>query len=190
VTDATPARVAVAILSHIVDVNGRPVSFLLVGDGLPPDGDDVPIDDALLRRTLNARQLADGSAYLTLYASLDAPLRDGLRAIAAAASTRGLGVWGQDASARFVLSDQDSIGPSGRLILPKLFRRCTDYLRTRTLGETLPHWLRTHGGPTRPEDDAVSVAGQPLVRLSDLVEQRGSTISFSADLLDLVFEEK
>jgi hypothetical protein len=108
VTDATPPRIAAAILSHIVDVNGRPVSFLLVGDGLPPDGADVPIDDALLLRTLNARQL-------------------------------------------------------------------------------LPDWLRAHG-PT--EDDELSVSGGPLVHLSDLVEQDGDEIAFTAALLDLVFEEK
>jgi hypothetical protein len=184
---ATPERIAAAILSHIVDVNGRPVSFLLVGDALPPDGGDVPIDDALLQRTLNAELLADGSAYLTVYASLDEPLRTGLRTIAAAADDRGLGVWPLDASAAFTLATQASIGPGGALILPKLFRRCTDYLRTRTAGETLPDWLRA-----RPdtEDDEVSVAGGPLVRLSDLVEQRGDEIALTAPLLDLVFQER
>jgi len=184
---ATPARVPAAILSHIVDVNGRPVSFLLVGDSLPADGADVPIDDALLRRTLNAALLADGSAYLTLYASLDEPLRAGLRAIAATADEGALGVWPHDASAGFTLTTQASIGPGGALILPKLFRRCSDYLRTRTSGETLPDWLRA-----RPdtEDDQVSVAGGPLVRLSDLVEQHGDEIAFTAPLLDLVFVER
>jgi hypothetical protein len=185
VTDATPPRIAAAILSHIVDVNGRPVSFLLVGDSLPPDAADVQIDEALLRQTLNAQLLADGSAYLTLYASLDPPLRDGLRAIAVSAGR--LGVWARDASARFTLAGQDSIGPAGALILPKLFRRCTDYLRTRLAGETLPDWLRA-----RPdtEDDQLSVAEGPLVRLSELVTQRGDELSFSAGLLDLVFEER
>jgi hypothetical protein len=184
---ATPPRVPAAILSHIVDVNGRPVSFLLVGDSLPADGADVPIDDALLRRTLNAALLADGSAYLTLYASLDEPLRAGLRAIAATADEGALGVWPHDASAGFTLTTQASIGPGGALILPKLFRRCSDYLRTRTSGETLPDWLRA-----RPdtEDDQVSVAGGPLVRLSDLVEQHGDEIAFTAPLLDLVFVER
>jgi hypothetical protein len=187
VTDAMPPRLAAAILSHIVDVNGRPVSFLLVGDDLPPDGSDVEIDAALLRRTLNAALLADGSAYLTLYASLGEPLRDGLRAIATEARARRLGVWAPDTTARFTLADQDSIGPGGQLILPKLFRRCTDHLRTRMPGETLPDWLRARGAA---EDDELSVGGGSLVHLSDLVEQRGEAISFIADLLELVFEEK
>jgi hypothetical protein len=187
VVAATPARVPAAILSHIVDVNGRPVSFLLVGESLPADGADVTIDEALLHRTLNAALLADGSAYLTLYASLDDSLRAGLRAIAAGAHDGGLGVWPRDASAGFTLTAQASIGPHGALILPKLFRRCSDYLRTRKPRETLPDWLRA-----RPdtEDDQVSVAGGPLVRLSDLIEQRGDDIAFTAPLLDLVFQER
>jgi hypothetical protein len=184
---ATPERIPAAILSHIVDVNGRPVSFLLVGDSLPADGADVPIDPSLLQRTLNAALLADGSAYLTLYASLDESLRAGLRAIAATADDGALGVWPHDASAGFTLTTQASIGPDGALILPKLFRRCSDYLRTRTSGETLPDWLRA-----RPdtEDDEVSVAGGPLVHLSDLIEQHGDEIALTAPLLDLVFVER
>jgi hypothetical protein len=75
-------------------------------------------------------------------------------------------------------------------VLPKLFRRCTDYLRTRTPAETLVHWLRTSGDPDRPEDDAVVIGGRVTVRLSDLIEQRNDEIAFTADLLDLVFVEK
>jgi hypothetical protein len=190
VTAATPARIRAAVLSHIVDVDGRPVSFLLVGSDLPADGADVELDEPLVQRTLNARMLADGSAYLTLYASLEAPVRALLRAISDGARRRGQGVWPIDASARFRLGDQASIGPSGQLLLPKLFRRSTDYLRTRGAAETLPDWLRTHGGPGRPEDDRLRLRGGPLRHLSDLVVQQGNHISLQADLLDIVFEEK
>ena len=50
-----------------------------------------------------------------------------------AAQAAGLGIWPLDkTTSGFALSSQDSIGPNGTLILPKLFRRCTDYLRSRT----------------------------------------------------------
>lgn len=191
VVEATPAERPAAVLAQMADANGRPVVLLLTGDDdLPADGAYVGIDDALLARTANAALLADGSAYLTLYESAAPPLRAALRELAAEAQGARRGVWAIDDTSVFTLVDQESIGPDGALILPKLFRRGSDYLRTRTPGETLVHWLQTHGDPLRPEDDAVVVGGRVTVRLSTLIEQRGDEIAFSADVLDLVFVEK
>jgi endonuclease YncB( thermonuclease family) len=189
VVSATPERRPAAVLSELVDANGRPVSILLADEDLP-DGDYVEVDDDVLRRSANTALLADGSAYLTLYDSCAPPIRAAFRATAADARERRLGVWPEDRSAGFELVDQDSIGPDGQLVLPKLFRRCSDYLRTRAPDETLPDWLRTHGPPERPEDDQVIVGGAVETRLSELVEQRGTSIAFPVDLLDIVFVEK
>lgn len=190
VISAKPAERPAAALAQMADANGRPVALLLTDGKLPADGSYVAVDDALLGRTINAALLADGSAYLTLYDSAAPPLRAALRALAREARDAKLGVWAADATAAFALRDQESIGPEGELVLPKLFRRCTDYLRTRTRGETLVHWLQTHGDRTRPEDDLVVIGGRVTVRLSSLIEQRREEIAFSADLLDLVFVEK
>lgn len=192
VTSARPDRVPAAALTQLADANGRPVSFLLKGDDLPPDGTWVSLeDDGLLERSLNHALLEDGSAYLTLYDSLAPALRRRLRATAADAREADRGVWARDATAEFELIDQESIGPEGQLILPKLYRRCTDYLETRSSArETLPQWLRATGDDARPEDDRVLVAGGIQTRLSELVEQRNRSIAFSADPLDLVFIEK
>jgi endonuclease YncB( thermonuclease family) len=189
VVAATPERRPAAILSELADANGRPVSILLVDEDLP-DGEYVEVDDDTLRRSANTALLADGSAYLTLYDSCAPPIRAAFRDTAAAARERRLGVWPEDRTAAFELVDQDSIGPEGQLVLPKLFRRCSDYLRTRTQDETLPDWLRTHGPPERPEDDRVIVGGSTQTRLSELVEQRGTSIRFPVDLLNIVFVEK
>ena len=189
VTSARPDRIPAAALSLLADANGRPVCFLLVGDDLPADGAYAGLDGALLERTLNHALLADGSAYLTLYDALAPVLRRALRAVAADALAARRGVWARDRTAEFELAGQESIGPEGALILPKLFRRCTDYLETRQGRETLRHWLRTTGDETRPEDDRVLV-GRIETRLSELVEQRNRTIAFAADPLDLVFVEK
>jgi endonuclease YncB( thermonuclease family) len=189
VVSATPERRPATILSELVDPNGRPVSILLVDEELP-DGEYVEVEEELLGRSANTALLADGSAYLTLYDSCAPPIRAAFRATAADAREGLLGVWGRDETAAFELVDQDSIGPEGQLVLPKLFRRCSDYLRTRTPGETLRDWLRTHGPPERPEDDQVIVGGNVQTRLSELVEQRGTSIEFPVDLLDIVFVEK
>lgn len=190
VTSARPdAGVPAAVLSRLADANGRPVCFVLTGKSrdLPPDGDWVPVQPA---GTLNQALLEDGSAYLTLYDSLAPPLRRQLRATARAARDAGRGVHARDATQEFTLRRQADIGPEGQLVLPKLYRRCTDYLETRTRGQTLPDWLRTTGDADRPEDDRVIVGGRIRTRLSELVEQRNATIAFSADPLDLVFIEK
>ena len=187
---ASPKQRPAAVLAQMADANGRPVALLITDGALPEDGSYVGVDDALLERTVNAALLADGSAYLTLYESAAPPLRAALRAVAVQARDKGLGVWAADATAAFELRDQGSIGPEGELVLPKLFRRCSDYLRTRARGETLVHWLQTHGDPGRPEDDLVVIGGRTAVRLSTLVEQRRNEIAFMADLLDLVFVEK
>jgi endonuclease YncB( thermonuclease family) len=189
VVAATPERRPAAILSELVDANGRPVSVLVVDEALP-DGEYVEVDEDTLRRSTNTALLADGSAYLTLYDSCAPPLRAVFRDIAARARERGLGVWGRDETAAFELVNQDSIGPDGQLVLPKLFRRCSDYLRTRMADETLRDWLRTHGPPERPEDDRVIVGGRRQTRLSEIVEQGGISIEFPVDLLDIVFVEK
>ena len=196
VQSAEPATRPATILTKGVDPNGRPIAYLLAGD----DGADLrdgawsELEPALLDRTLNARSLAAGLSYLTLYTSTPAAHRTRLRRIAGQARDAGKGVWAVDETAMFKLADQASISPpNGALILPKLFRRCTDYLKDRADGfrGTLPDWLvSVSGSGTRSENDQVLVGGRSEVPLSSLVKQLNDSISFTADLLDIVFVEK
>jgi hypothetical protein len=92
-----------------------------------------------------------------------------------------------------VLADQASIGPEGQLILPKLFRRCTDYLKAVDKGfvGNLADWLLASSAtPSRNENDQVLLRDTTEVHLSDLLQQRNQHIAFQADLLDLTFVEK
>jgi len=196
VQSATPTTIPATILSKGVDPNGRPIAYVLTGDdgdGLR-DGAWVQLETARLDRTANARSLAAGLSYLTLYTSTPAPHRTRLRKIASDAREAGKGVWGVDETAMFRLVDQASISPpNGVLILPKLFRRCTDYLKDRQDGfrGTLPDWLvEVSASGSRPEDDQVLVGGRAEVRLSSLVKQLNDRIGFAPDLLDIVFVEK
>ncbi len=121
-----------------------------------------------------------------------APHRELLGAIAQTARSHKLGVWGRDKTAHFTLTAQSSIGPAGELILPKLFRRCTDYLKARQKGfkGTLAEWLiSTQGKGAQDQDDEVWVGGKK-VRLSSLLAQQGGTLRFLADVARLVFVEK
>lgn len=102
------------------------------------------------------------------------------------------GVWELDATSEFVLEDQGSISPGGQLILPKLFRRYTDYLKTVNKGfkGNLVDWLIWVSAGSRNENDRVVVSNYLEVDFSSLIEQRNKKIVFKADLLDIMFVEK
>ncbi len=193
VTASDPDRIPGAILSTAAETNGRPVSYVVLDAKQLNDGRWVEVNDALLKQTLNFRLLEEGLAYYTAYTSAPMSHREFLREVASKAQDKKLGVWGEDRTSEFTLNDQDSISPpDGQLILPKLFRRCTDYLKA--VGEgfrgNLGDWLLSTEGTSRPENDRVVVGDTMELKLSDLLEQRNNRIAFQADLLDIVFVEK
>lgn len=92
---------------------------------------------------------------------------------AAEARTTKLGIWNRDATADFSLADQASIGPDGQLILPKLFRRCTDYLKAVDKGfiGNLGDWLLASSAtPSRDENDRVLIRDTTEVHLTRIRE--------------------
>jgi Staphylococcal nuclease homologue len=195
VEDATPAHISGVILSKAADVHGRPISYaMLEGQGsYLRDGEWIRVDQALLEKTLNFRLLREGVAYYLAYTSLPFEHRQHLRQVATAARDAERGVWKLDMTSDFLLESQESIGPDGQLIFPKLFRRCTDYLKAVKEGfrGNLQDWLiATSQQVSRDENDRIIVSNHVEVNLSDLLDQRNRHIVFQADLLDIVFVEK
>jgi endonuclease YncB( thermonuclease family) len=193
VTSSSPDTVRAVIYTKASDPNGRPISYLHVGGGRQPqNGSWANVTTAVLDRTVNAHAMAAGLAYPTFYSSTPEEHVTHLRELAAAAREEKAGVWAVDQSALFQLVDQDSIGPHGQLILPKLFRRATDYLKDVAGGfrGNLADWLKANNAGSRKEDDLVVLPGGVEVTLSSLLEQRNSFVAFSPDLLDIVFVEK
>jgi Staphylococcal nuclease homologue len=197
VVSASPDTMPAVILSTAADPYGRPIAYVLVeessrGKGLD-DGTWTLVDEALLARTLNARLLTEGVAYPTFYTSTPQPHRVQLGKLAAEARAAGRGVWAVDDTSEFQLVDQSSIGPGGQLILPKLFRRATDYLKDVAEGfrGNLTDWLLANAStPSRTENDLVVVDDRIEVPLSSLLLQRNDRVRFQADLLHVVFVEK
>lgn len=203
VKSSQPKSVPGVILTQAAETNGRPISYVLLAEAAKSleDGDWVRVDQDLLTQTLNHQLLAEGLAYYTVYTSTPQEHRDLLRQVAATARDKALGVWELETSENFVLNDQDSIGPEGQLILPKLFRRCTEYLKDttpdlenadRAFRQTLKQWLLDH---PRENDqvlllDSVETMPSVEVQLSDLIRQSNRNIFFQPDLLDLMFVEK
>ena len=119
--------------------------------------------------------------------------RQFFREVAKSARDDQKGVWAIDTTSEFMLENQESVGPDGQCILPKLFRRCTDYLKDVNKGfkGNLADWLLwISESKSRNENDHVLINDSIEVLLSELLDQRNRTIVFQADLLDIVFVEK
>lgn len=191
VTTADPDRVPALIAAKLVETHGRPVAYLFPRPRAidPPlmwaDGDAVTLDAAALAFSTNEHMVTSGRAYTTLYTSTPPALREHFTDLARKARGTAGSVWAADRTARFELTDRASIEEQ-QLLLPKLFRRATDYLtaREKGLATSFRAWLTD-----ADENDEVDVHGQRTT-LADLITENGTTIELTADLLDLVFVEK
>ena len=174
-----------AVLADRSDAAGSLVAVLLVGDDLPPDGEQVPAEPALVERSVNAAVLQAGMAYLDLHEATPPDVREPLHEAARFAREAGGGLWRIDASAEFALEDLGSLTvPLGQLVLPTLFRRCAELLRDpAAAGATLPEWLRAH-----PERDPLVLERRAVapLPLSELVEHEGDVVRLTTSPVALV----
>ncbi len=195
VLSSSPESIPGYILTKGVDANGRPICYVL------PETDDFNLSQtrwhfvgrSILQRTLNWFLLEQGYAYYTAYTSTPALHRRLLGKIAGNARAKNLGIWQTDDTQLFVLEDQNSIGPEGNLILPKLFRRCIDYLKAVEKGfiGELVDWLQENSSGSRNENDLVLIDGiEGPVPLSSLLAQYNNRIRLEVDLLSMTFLEK
>jgi endonuclease YncB( thermonuclease family) len=195
VKSAEPESIPGFILSQAAEANGRPVAYALLetqADQLQ-DGQWAHVDQAMLEKTLNHLLLSTGMAYYTVYTSMPYLHRKHLAQIAFAARENKKGVWAIDATSYFELVDDSSISPEGQLILPKLFRRATDYLKDVAKGfqGNLSDWIIwVSQQSSRNENDLVVLHNTTEVRLSELLLQQNKNVAFQADLLDIMFVEK
>jgi endonuclease YncB( thermonuclease family) len=193
VVSASPDAIRAVIYTKAADPNGRAIAYLHVTGGRrPADGAWTHVTNAVLDHTLNAQAVSAGIAYPTFYTSTPAPHVRHLRDLARGAREDKTGVWAVDQTPLFQLVDHSSIGPEGQLILPKLFRRATDYLKDAAKGFTgnLPDWLIANNTGTRHEDDMVVLPHGVEAPLSTLLEQRNNWLAFTPDLLSIAFVEK
>jgi endonuclease YncB( thermonuclease family) len=193
VTSSEPEYVRGAIFSKQAETNGRPVSYLILEKdfldlNLKP-GDWNYISEAILQKTLNYKIIKSGFAYYISYSSMPKAHCKFFRSSALVAQSNNLGVWKFDCTNEFILEKQESIDEKGQLIFPKLFRRCTDYLKwrdTKNFKGDLKDWLLAQSR----ENDKLILNDLIELSLSDLIQQKNRRIIFQANLMDVVFLEK
>jgi endonuclease YncB( thermonuclease family) len=128
VTSATPDETPGYILTRFADKYGRPVSLAFAGEADQADLSAVYVTIDLLRQSVNHRLLAEGLVYPTFYSQLYPDLRAELTAASQAARTAGGGIWAGDATTGGATVTTEADLDERIVILPKLFRRLTDYL--------------------------------------------------------------
>jgi hypothetical protein len=118
------------ILSRSVEKNRRPVAFVFAGDPPEADGADVFLDVPRLGQSYNQAALQSGLAYATYYTGLFSDLRNAVTAAVNTARQNNRGVYAADATNAGV--DGSSLTPitDQSPIMPKLFRRLSDYIVT------------------------------------------------------------
>jgi len=194
VDSATPKTIPGAILTAAAEANGRPIAYLLPAEEAKTleNGEWVKVTKVYLQRTLNYQLIQEGMAYYTVYTSTPLSHRESFQKAAREARQDKRGLWKEDRTREFVLDSQADLSPpEGQLILPKLFRRCTDYLKAVESGfrGNLQEWLVANENNSRSENDRV-IVGNIELKLSDLIRQNNNRIVFQADILDLTFLEK
>jgi hypothetical protein len=118
------------VLAKRFEGNGRPVCFVFAGEAGQMDGEEVFLDAAMLRTSVNYLQTKAGFSYPLFYNTLFRELRETLGEAWQDAQANGRGYCPTDASLSGVTvnsrADLATIAP----VWPKLWRRLEEYLRT------------------------------------------------------------
>lgn len=173
------------ILTRGADLYGRCVA--LAGRGAAPGTGDLFVDAELLRATVNHHLLTLGLAYPTYYTKLYADLRNELTNQVAAAREARAGVFAEDVTQSGVTVESAATLTDTAVILPKLFRRLTDYLH---LNGDDPSLAGFKAFLAQQEDALWVISTGEKTNLDALVEVTGQTVTLTRPPEDLVFEEK
>jgi hypothetical protein len=204
-------RIPGYIICGDIEMNGRPVAFVFIGDTSAPDGVNVPTDQlaANLHYSANYHLLRSGMVYPLYFMSLAGKLRAKLteatqQALDAARKAPPImpgattNIWQIDASMQGVDITSLAIITEQKAVYPYLFRkvikhvqRCTmtaywDCLRANLA--VLPASAINLDGFFNDANPYVYVASEgDFVRLSEIMTARGTTLKMHKPPYDLVF---
>jgi hypothetical protein len=188
VTAATPEQVPGYLLTRTADIYGRCVALAGRGPAPAASGSQVRVTPELLTETVNHHQLATGMAYPTFYRKLYPDLRATMTAAVDAARSAGAGLWPGDVTTTGAdLTDGVAALADRAVLLPKLFRRLTDY------------YGLNHGDPSlagfvaylaQRDDRVLILPTGHWTSLDTAVAVDGQTIRLTTAPENLVFDER
>lgn len=153
------------------DRSGRPISFVFASKTSLADGSEVRLTPAMLRTSVNYKQMRDGYAYPLYYNTLFADLRNEFNKAFRSAKQAGRGYWPKDATQSGVVVTGKGSLATIRPIWPKLWRRLEEYLRQPRSLSGFISWLEQKN----ERIDVLSVMEER--GLQDLVRVSGKKVS-------------
>jgi endonuclease YncB( thermonuclease family) len=184
-----------AILCDSFEGHGRPIAFIFNALNYK-DGAEIKLSKSLLNDSYNYHAIKTGLAYLGLYSGgLSTEIKNALLKAYKTAKASKVGIWELDSTSRFTVNNLGDLAPNGgRLIYPKIFRRCVDALRW-VGGEFEPGWDVDDFLIHRPiENDQFWVqslhGGRVKSQLSSVLEQVNNQIQIQVDLNTVEFISK
>jgi endonuclease YncB( thermonuclease family) len=175
------------ILTRGADQYGRCVA--LIGRGDPPvaSGKTLHVGLDLLRETVNHRLISTGLVFPTYYTNIYVDLRDELTQQVTAARQAATGVFAGDLTQTGVTVESLATLTDEAVILPKLFRRLTDYLQ---LNGDDPSLAGFAAFLSQQDDELWVIPTGQKTGLDTVVDVAGQTVKLERLPEELVFEEK
>jgi endonuclease YncB( thermonuclease family) len=170
------------ILTREAEKNRRSVAFVYAGHTRRRDGDDVFLDRAMLRDSVNYRLLAAGLVFPLFYAGLFHDLREEFTAAVLDARARGAGLWPRDRTTEGAAVDSVRDLTDTIVMLPKLFRRLITYMAPDGAVDGFKRWLASYPDPVTRLRDV------HRTHLDDEVEVVGKWVRLKTPPEGLIFE--
>ena len=132
------------VLANGIESNGRLLGLVYAGTTRGTDGSKVYVDEAKLDRSVNARLVMDGLAYVEPYDTMPMALVRHLRILVHSARSSNKGLWPGESPTTAKAATIASIAAAQTLIMwPKLFRRLAKYFEEGHAGlGAFDAWIR------------------------------------------------
>jgi endonuclease YncB( thermonuclease family) len=187
VTSGKPPQVNGYIMTRFADTYGRPVAFVFKGNHPGKSGAMVHLGLDDLRNSANYHLLKTGMAYPTYYTKLFHDIRKEMTAAVKGAREAKYGVWAKDVSESGLSIDALADLAQSAYVMPKLFRRLSDYLALNDGSADLGGFSNYLA---QLDDRLYIISDAQKTGFDFVVKVDGRKVNLTKKPEDLIFDEK